>query len=157
MVVQYRQRVAAALSCLKIPLEVHLPQVVGGLMLKVEEGSALGPLLGVCEAMPMENGRDGGGTGNPAFALGQEKGPDLTASPGSVFLPHLEDSLLHLGAGPLGRTMGTPGAVSQSIKPFLSVSPQQLVSGARTNAETAAQLRDVSPVTASQDDKLLAF
>ena len=95
MVVQHGEGVAAALPQSKMPLKVHLPQLVGFLMLKALPGPMFGTLGRVDPAMTPQYGGDGAWTGYLPMPLGRHISLQLTPAPRRVGILHFQHQLFH--------------------------------------------------------------
>ena len=80
MIVQHRQRVTAgAIAQGKMPFEIHLPQLIGGLMLETLPPLMFGRLGRVDPPMTAQNSMNGTGRWQPCLTQGLQPRPNLRA------------------------------------------------------------------------------
>ena len=160
MVIQNSQRMTASLGKGEVAFEVHLPQVVGGLVFKSLPGAVLGTLGGVNAAITTQDRRDstGGWYVRLKHIPAVQKPPSqLTSSPGRMCLTGRHHSLLNLRWGACRRVVRPPRQVDQAcIAPFAEP-PKPLVPSCRADPEATAktpfvgacslrQLHELSPL-----------
>ena len=155
VVVEDRQRMAAAGATGPPGLEVHLPQGVGIGVFEALPGARLaGPLRGVQLVVPPQDGRDGGGRRQRLDALAGQQHPQLAAAPGGVLRPQRQHGPLD-GRGRLRRTaVRPPRAVLQAHGSGGRIPVQPLVAGRRRNPKGPAQRPPVRPGLLRQPHKL---
>ena len=140
--------------------EVHLPQVVGCLVLKSLPGTVLGPLGWVNATMTTQDRRDSTGGRHvrlkhiPAV---QKPPSQLTSSPGRMCRTGRQYRLLNLRWGACRRVVGPPRQVDQACLAPFAEPPKPLVSSRRADPEATAkgplvgafslrQLHELSPL-----------
>src|SRR6476660_206224 len=101
MIVQHRQRVTAgSIAQGKMPFEIHLPQLIGGLVLETLPRLMFGRLRPLDPPMPLQNGMDGTGGRQRRLTQGLQPRPNLASSPSWVRIAHRQHLLLGLPSRP---------------------------------------------------------
>ena len=128
VVVQDSQGMAAAAAAhRKVALEVHLPQVVGLIVLEALVGFVLGTLGRVDESVSSQDGRDRA-LGRHALVASILKHPGQhVTSLGGMLSAQVHDELLNLLAGAVRRLKGTLRQVMQTLVSPFQIAPQPLV------------------------------
>ena len=122
MIVQHGERMThRTVHHLEVPLEVHLPQLVGLRHLKPLHRPVLLPLVRRQHVMATQDGRDRAGRRHRLHALLQQLPLDLAPTPRRMFRAHFEHSPLRPGATPARAVLG---ATTTIIQPRLSFAPE---------------------------------
>ena len=148
---------AAAASHGDMALEVHLPQVVGLVVLKALVGYVLGALGRLDETVSSENGRDGALGGHVVVASVLEHPGEHMTSLGGIHAAEVDDDLLHLPPGAVRGPMGTLRHVIQTLLSPFAVSSQPLVAGLTADPNTQTQLTHVHLFRLGQCNELLTL
>src|SRR4051794_16491900 len=90
MIVEHRQRMAAAPARREVPFEVHLPKPVRAIVLEAGEGPVRGTRLGIDQSMPMHDRRDRADARDILMAQVPQPAGQLTSAPAWVLLPQLD-------------------------------------------------------------------
>ena len=130
----------------KVPLEVHLPQLVWRLSLKALPGRVFGALAGIYAAVPFQDSRDSAGARHPFVPMRQQPRPKLASSPGRMPITDFQDRPLHLGRCPARRMMWPSGQVRQTRLTMKAVSPQPLVRCRSAYLEAPTQLPHIGSI-----------
>jgi hypothetical protein len=147
VIVQHRQRIAIPLcGCGEVPLEIHLPQIIGCTVFKpapcvrVVRWSER-PLQAV---VPPEDVSDGIGSRYlHVRVLRSESAVEFTTIPSWVALTLLEYKSFYIRRSAGRRTAGAAGAISQASATFPLETLQPLVCSFGADAKPATQLSDI--------------
>lgn len=153
VVVQHRQRMAASPAHHRnMPLEVHLPQVVGLRLLEPRprlrcRRGLLGDL-----SVPVQDRRDRAGRGQLRHAAIRQPLLQLASTPSRMACACFQHALLHRVGRALGRVCWTPRPITQV---FSRQRPRQpLVPGLAADTKPTAQLRYRHTARAAHRHKL---
>ena len=153
VIVQDGQRVTAPCAGGEVPLEVHLPEVVG---LRVLEPLpvTMGAFAAHGTAVPPQDGRDGAGARHRALPPIQQHLAYGAASPRGVLLAERQDGLFRLSRCAGRRVVRAAGALDQPRLSLLRMAVQQLVGRGRRDCVAPAEFTDVRSFRAGQCDEL---
>src|SRR3954462_14409525 len=84
MIVEHRQRMAAAPAGREVPFEVHLPKPVRAMVLEAGEGPVRGTRLGIDQSVPMQDRRDRADARDVFMAQVPQPTGQLTGTPARV-------------------------------------------------------------------------
>jgi len=145
MIIQHRQGVTAgSIAQGKMPFEVHLPQLIGGLMLETLPRLMFGRLGRVDPPMPLQYGMYGTGGWQPGLTQGLQPRPNLASSPSWVRIAHRQHLLLGLPSRPSGRALRTARPIAKSLFRILPVASQPFVARGGADGKAPTQLSDIS-------------
>ena len=158
-VVEDGEGVAADVAGGEVALEVHLPQVVRGVVLEADEG--VRRTLGRGEAsVAAQDAGDGAGGGEGRDALVLQRAADRAAAPRGVCVALAQDGLLDAGGGAVGRDAGPSGELEQGLLGALAAqlagrdAPEQVVAGGPRDREAPAEPAEVHPVLSCECEEL---
>src|SRR5688572_27424794 len=144
MIVQHRQGVTAGpIAQGKMPFEIHLPQLIGGLVLETLPRLMLGRVGRVDPPMPAQNGMNGTGGWQRRLTQGLQPRPNLASSPGWVRISHRQHLLLGLPSRTSGRALGTARPIAKRLFTILTVSSQPFVACGGADGKAPTQLSDI--------------
>src|SRR5256884_2026638 len=155
MIIQNRQGMATLpIAQAKVAFEVHLPQLIGGHLLKPLPGPMLGRCGRVYASLTPQNlvNRTRGGNACQTQSLQARLG--LPGPPSWMAVPQADNLLFHLAAGPSGRLARPTAAILQTCPPFGSIPLPPLVPLVPTDAKTLAQSGDIHVRLTGQLHKL---
>jgi len=138
VIVEHRQRMAAALAEPEVALEVHLPQGIGFAALEALErpaGSALGRIEPAMAAQDPGHRR---GCRHTFHTQVPQPPRDLAATPGRMRRTHFQHPHLHLAARPQRTVMRPPRTIRQARRTQRRMAPQQAMARVPADPETAA-------------------
>ena len=122
MVVQYRQWVAPSTTAYwDMPLEVHLPKVVGTLVLEAPVRLVLEAVRRLYKSMSPEDGRDRALGRHAIVSSILEHPGQYVSSLGRVLPTKVYDELLHLGTRSVRGVMGALREIIQTLLSGLKV------------------------------------
>lgn len=146
MIVNYSQRMAAALIKGEVPFKVHLPQAIGLLTLKSLPGTVFFRFLRIYQVVPFEDICNRAGCRNKIMALHEQAGLNLTASPGRVIVSNCKYRSLK-GIRRLTRTvMGSSRTILHNYVVILEKAFYPLVPCLGADPKTAAQLANIGSI-----------
>ena len=138
-------------------LEVHLPQVVGLVVLEAFVGLVLGALRRLDKSVSSQDGRDGALGWHAVASSAFEHPGQHMASLGGMLPTKVYDELLDLLSGAVRRLMGTLGQVMQTLVSPLQVAPQPLVAGLAADPNALTQLTHADTFGLGQGNELFAL
>ena len=155
MVVQYRQWVAPSTTAYwDMPLEVHLPKVVGTLVLEAPVRLVLEAVRRLYKSMSPEDGRDRALGRHAIVSSILEHPGQYVSSLGRVLPTKVYDELLHLGTRSVRGVMGALREIIQTLLSGLKVSAQPLVPGLAADPTAQTQFAHIHTLGLRQGDEL---
>src|SRR2546429_896688 len=155
MIIRIRQGMATLpIAQAKVAFEVHLPQLIGGHLLKPLPGPMLGRCGRVYASLTPQNLVNRTRGGNACQTQGLQARLDLPGPPSWMAVPQADNLLFHLAAGPSGRLARPTAAILQTCPPFGSIPLQPPVPLVPTDAKTLAQSGDIHVRLTGQLHKL---
>ena len=144
MVVQYRQWVAPSTTAYRdMPLEVHLPKVVGPLVLEAPVRLVLEAVRRLYKPMSPEDGRDRALGRHAVVTTILEYPGQYVSSLGRVLPTKVYDELLHLGTRAVRGVTGTFREIIQTLLSAFEISSQPLVAGLAADPTAQTQLAHI--------------
>jgi hypothetical protein len=126
-----------------MPFEIHLPQLIGGLVLETLPALMFGRLGRIDPPMTAQNSMNGTGRWQPCLTQGLQPRPNLASSPGRVRISHRQHLLLGLPSRPSWRAPGTARPIAKSLFTILTVSSQPFVARGGADGKAPTQLSDI--------------
>src|SRR5438132_1595658 len=155
MIIQDRQGMATLpIAQAKVAFEVHLPQLIGGRLLKPLPGPMLVRWGRVNPTLTPQNLVNRTRGGNACQTQGLQASLDLPGPPGRMSVPQAHNLLFHLFACPSWRLARPTAAILQTCQPFGSISLQPLVPFVPTDPKTLAHSGDIHVRLTGQLHKL---
>src|SRR6266849_6032522 len=154
MVVQHRERMAAASLQRKVSLEVHLPKIIRSLVLEPHELVLPIAHARAQHAVPVEYRGDRRRRRQVIKAQGSQSRRNLAAAPSRMLGSNGQNRRLCGCTCLLRAAQWSRRAISQACHPFRHKSAQHLVSSLRTDFEPPAQLPPVGSGLQCQLNKL---
>lgn len=146
MIVNYCQRMAAALIKGEVPFKIHLPQAIGLLSFKSFPGAMLFRFLRIDQVVPFEDICNRACSRNKIIALHKQAGLNLTASPGGVIVSNTRNCSLKGISGLVRALMGSSRTILHNYIVFLEKAFYPLVPCFRADPKTAAQLANIGGI-----------
>ena len=155
MIIQHGQRMAKAFAGWKVPLEIHLPEIIGCGMLKALprgcrrrslEGNQLMSVQDVCH-------RARGKQGEPQIL---QASAQFAATPAGMFLPQIDNCLLEHLARQSWAGLRSSRTIRQTRPTFGFIASQPFVRRRRTDLITLAQRPTICPFLQGQQNKFFA-
>jgi len=126
-----------------MPFEVHLPQLIGGLVLETLPRLMFGRLGRVDSSMTPQNAMNGTGGWQRCLTQGSQPRPNLASSPGWMRISHRQHLLLGLPSRTSGRALGTARVIAKTLSRILPVSLQPFVARGGAYGKAPTQLSDI--------------
>jgi len=154
VIVDHRQRVAAPGGDRKMPLVVHLPQLIRCRPLKPFKWPVLSARCSIDAVMAVQDCGDGAGARRRLVTEILQPATDLAAAPGRVLVTNRQHLCLHRRRGAGRRALRATRAIRQTRLALLPIPCQQPVANRRTDPKPPTQLATVHPVLPKQHHKL---
>ena len=153
MIVNNRQGVTASVSYREMPLKVHLPKIIRPLGLKSLPCLML--LRFFLRYPPFASQDHCDGTRRRDLPLTHmfESTLELTSSPSGMFIPKVQNQLLHIGICGVRRVSRTPRTIIESMQTFFHITVQEFISCFSAYPKTTTKLRKTYAFLQSQCNK----
>ena len=156
MVVDHREGMEpGAVAQPRMALEVHLPEVIGGLCLEAQAGG-FAARLRQDQSVPLQHLVHRRACGHPV-TVSLKHSLDLARAPGRVLRPDREDPLFNVTRRPQRAGQRTPRAVGKAVIFSGAEPPQPLVASLGTDPEATAQLPPVCPLQQRKPHELFSL
>jgi len=137
----------------KVSLKVHLPQEIGRWSFKPLPGCMLGRFRQINTSMPVQNCRNGAGTGQGLLSSIAQPPLDLAPTPSRVSMSHRQNILFFAGRGSIGTGVRAPRTILQSLLSFFLIPMKPFITRFRTNVEASTQTPHLDLLGHSQVNK----
>ena len=156
MIVEHAQRMAAARIEGEVPLEIHLPELVGAGPFETREGRGRRAGRRGDEAMPGQDAGERAGRRQAGVAEILETAAQLARAPGGMRAAQRHHRRLHGANRAFGTALRPAGTVRQGVGSARLETFEPLVAHGGADLETTAELPDVGVGQPGQMDKFQA-
>src|SRR6266404_5546155 len=157
VVIDHRQRVAAPRGGGKMPLVIHLPQLVRRRPLKPLKWFVSSARPHLDAAIAVQYRSHCARARHPVMAEILQPTTDLAPAPGRALVTDRQHPLLHFRRCARRRALRAPRPVRQTRLALLLIARPQPIANRRADAKPSAQLATVYPVLLEQHHKLMSL
>jgi len=156
MVVKHSEWMTAPFIQSKMAFEVHLPHLIGSIVLEALPGLVLSRFGWVYSVIAPQDPRDAAGAWYVLVTEGSQASMNLPRAPGGVSIAHAHNQTFNMLRSTVGRDVGTARPITQAFSAFPEVSGHPLVASLTTDCEPRTELGYVRSFLHSERYKLMA-
>ena len=120
----------------KVSLEVHLPQEIGHWSFEPLPGGMLGRFRRINTSMPVQNCRNGAGTGQGLLSSIGQPPLDFASTPSRVSMSYRQNILFFVRRGSIGTGVRASRTIPQSLLSFFSIPMKPFITRFRTDFQS---------------------